>query len=258
VGTGRGRLVPLIEGQLREFSTDRTQVAESPFTLAPGRWSWSVDAAGASHGSIDSLSQTSAEFSRVSVAAGLPHRFELAEVASGWSRERLTSTGSIPDETRQGLGTFTTQLRVTLAGVDSTGAGVGALFSVSVPAASNSPESRAVEASVGVPVAVMMGDALSLNASSQAVLAADAEDTGHHLDWVNAVCVRRDFGATFGTFVELVSVSSGEANRPWLGAIDGGLGWEPRAHFALTGGVCAGHGAGRFDAGVFGAVEIHG
>jgi hypothetical protein len=192
------------------------------------------------------------------VTAGLPHRFEIAEVASGWSRERLTSTGSALDETRQGLGTFTTQLRVTLAGVDSAGAAVGALFSVSIPASSNSPESRAVEASVGLPVAVMLGDELSLNASSQAVVAADAADTGHHLDWVNAVCVRRDFGARFGTFVELVSVSSGEANRPWLGSVNGGIGWEPVPHFAFTGGVCAGHGAGRSDVGAFAALEIHG
>src|SRR5262249_447898 len=58
---GHGRFAPLLEGTLiREFSTDRTQSAEEPFTPAPGKTEWSAEAVSGSAAKLDTLSPTSA------------------------------------------------------------------------------------------------------------------------------------------------------------------------------------------------------
>ncbi len=258
VGVGKGRLVPLLNGKtIREFCTDRTQVTDSPFTLAPGKWEWSIEAIDGSYAKLDSLAQTSVEAGRTSLRIGLPSRQDLTLAASGWTRGLITSTATLPDVSRSGLGNFEAQWRTTLSGVDSTGAAYGLIASASIPGSSVSPESQKAEASLGMPFALALGDNASLGASTRATWAADVNDTGYHIDWINAVSLHRDITDQLGGFVELVGVVSTELDRPTLGVASAGFDWDLLPHLGLSAGACAAYGASRADAGAFGSLEIH-
>src|SRR5262249_54948674 len=151
---GHGHIVAILpDGTLRDFCTSFTEVTESPFALADGHNAIEIAGVSASTARLDSMRSHGINVSGLGITRGLPNRWAIEVSLDAWSGLGLT-TGPVSGETSPGgFGGGTVSVRHTFFGVDSAGAALGFLASLTLPGSASSPVATAFAAAVAVPFA---------------------------------------------------------------------------------------------------------
>lgn len=261
-GRGRGGANDALPGvrrpgdRIRESSTSRNQVTESPATIAKGTWTAELGLVSYSHDALDSLRTDATEFAPASAGYGLTDRVELSVSGDpyGLDRERNLQAGT--DETNAGPGGYGARLKTCWAGTDSSAWALGTTLFVNQAAPGDSLTAKP-EFGVKFPVRVALPADLQLGLMAELDVRDDVDGRTQHREFVESANVSRGFGDHLSAFVEVVSVSSSRPTQAWLGALDVGAYWEPLAHVSvgLTG--TYGYSDRRGDAGLVAGLSVH-
>jgi hypothetical protein len=256
---GLGHLLPILaDGDIREPSTDRAEATDDPDVLDAGDWDWDVSLASASADDIAGANTASFEVMNIDLSRGVAGGFGLGVRFEPWSTGQVEQGAAQTRIKASGLGPTTLSLRHGLfGGGDSSHVGLAISGWGRLPGQPDGPDTQSGEAGLSLPFAVRLDSKTKLGVMVEGDWAADAFDQSHHVDAVASIALKRQAARHLSTWIETVSVWSGEAGRPWLGVVDGGTTLDVMGHLGLTLGACGGLGGGVGDVGVFGRIGVH-
>ena len=263
-GNGSGRIVSVLpDGTIREACIDRAETFESSDSLARRRVTWDVGLVGVSTNRLGTIDQHGLGVGGVGVSVGLGGDAIASIRGDGWDRTRLDASGGDGSIDASGLGTTTIALKKAFrspASADSESAagttfGVGALVRLAGSAQGPGPSRGEWGATFVLDRA--FGDRTHIALGANPGWVGNAADSGHHFETAAGLVVSEEIARPLSLWLEAVSVSSNEPQRPWLGVLDAGLRLEAWSHVDLTVGAAAGRGGGRADTGAFARVGIH-
>jgi len=245
------------ESQLRDLSTDRPDLTESPYTVDAGWMQLEMDLVALTH-EHDKSGGADVEASEFSVAnvnfkLGLTSRIDLQTVFSTYTRVRVSDHVAGVSETISGFGDITSRLKINLWGNDGGKTAFGLMPFVKWPANQHGLGNKSVEGGLIVPLAVDLGNGWGLGAMTELDLVRNAADTGYRVDWVNTVTVGHDIAGNLGGYLELAS-SLTEGRD--LATFDCGLNYGVSRHTQLDAGVNFGLTRATEDYTVFAGISI--
>ena len=194
---------------LRDMSTDRPDLTESPYTVDAGHAQIEVEAVTRTHD--EGADRTG--YLGFLVKMGLVPN---ADLQAGFESVHEDVEGS--DD--QGLGNLTLRLKWNLWGNDGGPTAFAAMPYVEVPTAE---DAESAAGGLIVPLAIAGPWGLGLGTMAQVDWLPDGDGKGHHAEWLFTGTVARDLTAKLGAFLEGTSGHRPRSEGSWAGLLNTGL-----------------------------------
>ena len=202
--------------QEREFSTDRPDRTESPFTVPAGSAQIELDLATYTRDRSGRTLTETVSVAPINLKFGVADDADLQLILSPYVRQRQASGSAV--RTIDGIGDFTIRLKRNLIGNDGGTVALGVIPFVTLPTAREGLGAGFVEGGVILPVSVALTETLSLGAMSEIDLT--HEDRDHYAAaFVNSATLGAAVSDRVGVYSELYT----ERNRDWIITGDVGL-----------------------------------
>ena len=210
--------------QLRELTTDRPDLTESPYTVDAGWWQLEMDLISYTHdrdthNGADTKT-TSLSYANVNLKVGLTSQIDLQTVFSTYTVERDTDHLAGTHEKLSGFGDVTSRLKINFWGNDGGQTAFGIMPFVKWPTNQHHLGNHSVEGGVIFPLAVSLPAGWDLGMMTEFDFVRNPADTGYRTDWVNSITLGHDIAGNLGGYVELATVLT---EGPDIASFDCGL-----------------------------------
>ncbi len=257
-GHGKSELAGVFSpaDRVRESSTSRAEVTDSPATIKAHTWAYDVGVVSYSHDAVDSLRSDALEYIPVGITYGVTDRLELGVSASPYGSDWLRNTVAQTTDQGSGVGGYGLRVKGCWAGNDSSAFAVGSsvFLSFAPPVDGVTPKP---DGGVRVPVRVELGGGFQMGAMGEVDLRNDPGGTNQHAEYVQSLNLSHDIREHLSGFVEVVHASSALATQPSLTALDAGVSWDLFAHLGLSAAITYGVSDGRGDVGALAGLGVH-
>jgi len=190
---------------LRDLSTDRPDLTESPYTVDAGHVQLEMDLVAYARDEAGGARAESWAVAPVNVKLGLTRSADLQVIVETHRRDRLTDVATGARSEARGVGDVTVRLKRNLWGNDGGGTAAALMPFVKVPTANDRVGNGAVEGGLIAPLAVSLPSGFGLGIMGEADWLEDADRDGHHFEWVGTATVGRDVAGPLGAFVEIAA-----------------------------------------------------
>lgn len=230
---------PTPRSLLREMSTDRPDKTESAYTVDAGHFQFEMDLVNFTYdkeraGGVTHKLEAWA-IAPVNLKIGLWNRADLQLVLETYNHVRETSAGR--RVTRRGYGDTTVRFKYNLWGNDGGRTAFAAMPYVKIPTSQDDLGNDSVEGGLILPLAIELPKGFGLGLMTQFDIVRDADDDGHHAEFVNTATLSRDLYGNLGGYVEFFSLVSAERGSDWIGTFDFGFTYAVSADIQLDAGV---------------------
>jgi len=226
------------ESQLRELTTDRPDLTESPYTVDAGWVQVEMDvfAYTRDHDKLDDadLKATSLSLANINLKVGLTSNIDLQTVIEPYTRARVHDRISGVRGQVSGFGDITSRLKINFWGNDGGATAFGIMPFVKWPTNQHGLGNRFVEGGLIVPLALSLPAGWDLGLMTEFDIVRNESDTGYVVDWVNTVTCGHDIVGKLGGYVE---VASALIRGRDLVSFDCGLTYGVNAHLQLDAGA---------------------
>ena len=235
---------PTPRALMREMSTDRPDVTESPFTVDAGHFQIETDLISTSYDRHNTehtnTRAASTSIAAVNFKAGLAHNADLQIVLPFYNSVR-TSDRTAGQETRNdGFGDLAVRLKMNLWGNDG-GRTAGAIMPfIKIPTAQDDLGNGAVEGGVILPLAVALPGGWGMGLMAEFDFNEDGDGRGRHTAFVDSITFSHSIAGNLGGYVEFVSILSTERGADWVATVDLGLTYGLTDDIQLDAGVNVG------------------
>jgi len=197
------------ESQLRELSTDRPDLTESPYTVDAGWWQLEMDMAAYTRdhdksGGAD-IQASALSFANINLKVGLTSNIDLQTVIESYTKVRVHDRISGARATVSGFGDITSRLKINFWGNDGGPSAFGLMPFVKWPTNQHGLGNKSVEGGLIVPYAHELPNGWGLGAMTEIDIVRNENDDGYTTDWVNTITVGRDLTEKVGFYVELAT-----------------------------------------------------
>jgi len=192
---------------LRDLSTDRPDLTESPYTVDAGHVQIEMDLLAYARDEGSGTRAESWAFAPINMKLGLTRSADLQVIVESHRRDRLTDIATGARSEARGIGDVTLRLKRNLWGNDGGGTAAALMPFVKVPTANGTLGNGAVEGGLIAPLAIAMPAGFGLGIMGEADWLEDANRDGHHLEWVGTATVGRDVAGPLGAFVEIAAAA---------------------------------------------------
>jgi hypothetical protein len=231
---------PTPDSLLRELSTDRPDLTESPYTVDAGRMQLEMDLVGYARDEEAGVRAESWGVAPVNVKLGLTPSADLQIIVESHRRDRVTDLVTGARAEARGFGDITLRLKQNLWGNDGGGTAFALMPFVKIPTADERFGNGSVEGGLIAPLAVSLPAALGLGLMAQVDVLEDGDGEGRHAEWIATGTVGRDLAGPVGAFVEIASTLRPRSEGEWIGTLDAGVTVGIRRDAQLDGGVLLG------------------
>jgi Putative MetA-pathway of phenol degradation len=229
------------ESQLRDLSTDRPDLTESPYTVDAGWGQLEMDifAYARDHDKIDGadLKTTALSLANINLKFGLTSNIDLQTVIEPYTEVRAHDRISGVREKVSGFGDITSRLKINFWGNDGGDTAFALMPFVKWPTNQHGLGNNSVEGGLIVPLAMSLGGGWDMGVMTEFDLVRNEADNGYALDWVNSVTVSHDIAGKLGGYVELATVLTRGRD---LASFDCGLTYGVNRHLQLDTGLTLG------------------
>jgi hypothetical protein len=220
--SGYNLLNPTPENAMREFSSDRPDATESPYTVDAGHFQLEMDFVTYTRDDTDGVRTEAWNVAPVNLKVGLLNNVDLQMIYDNYlnvhTRDRLGIT-----TTQSGFGDVTARLKINLWGNDGGQTAFGLLPFVKLPVNTDHLGNDSVEGGMILPLAVKLpGDwdmGLELGGSEMR----NDDRPGHHAEFVQSITFDHVIMGKLSGYCEFFSDISSEGGPGWIGTADVGL-----------------------------------
>jgi hypothetical protein len=226
------------ESQLRDLTTDRPDLTESPYTVDAGWWQLEMDVVAYTHdhdksGGAD-VTASALAFANLNLKVGLTNAIDLQTVFEPAIRVRATDHVTGAREKISGFGDITSRLKINFWGNDGGDTAFALMPFVKWPTNQHGLGNDSVEGGLIVPYAVSLPAGWDLGMMTEFDVVRNATDSGYDIDWVNTITVGHDLTEHLGGYLELATTLTHGRD---LASFDCGLTYGIGRHVQLDAGV---------------------
>lgn len=245
------------EAQLRELSTDRPDLTESPYTVDAGWWQIETDVVNYAHDhdTADGADVKSAVLylGTVNLKVGLTPRVDLQTIIESYARARIYDRAAGVRVRSSGIGDITSRLKINLWGNDGGESALAIMPFIKWPTNRHGLGNNSVEGGVIVPYARELAGGWSMGAMTELDIVRDEADRGYDGAWVNTITFGHDISGNLGGYLELATVL--QSGRD-VATFDLGLTYAIGRHIQLDCGANLGLTDAADDVNVFTGISI--
>lgn len=235
---------PTPKNLMRDMSTDRPDVTESPITVDAGHYQVEMDFVGIAYDRDTSGAANTRTLSytapSINLKAGLLNNVDLQLVLEPFNWERVEDRVAGTTLRNSGFGDIQTRLKINLWGNDVGETALGVMPWVKWPTAANSLGNGSVEGGLIVPFGFGLPYDWEVGVMAEFDVIRDSNGGGHHLEVVNSIAVGHDIVGSLGGYLEFISVVNAEGGSDWSGVIAAGLTYGINENTQLDAGVNVG------------------
>lgn len=235
---------PTPDRLLRDLTTDRPDMTESPFTVDAGRVQTETNLFGyaRSHPEADGTVTSAFEFATTNIRIGLTHDSELNVIWQPYGVVRAQPRDPLAATRSAGVGSVDLRAKINLWGNDTFAApgatALALLPFVTIPTdRGNGIGASAVEAGLIVPFAVKLNDrfGLGLNAGLHALKSNSV--AGYHVEWLGSASLSYEWTNRLGSYLEVATRLGTGDPRGDVVLVGVGLAYKVHKNLQLDGGV---------------------
>jgi hypothetical protein len=226
---------------MREMSTDRPDLTESPYTVDAGHFQIEADLINYSYDrhnvARDHTRGESIEIAPFNVRIGLCNstEFDVIIPTYTWARTRDKATRRVSYD--RGFGDLVTRMKINFWGNDGGRTAFGVIPFVKWPTSSGNLGSGSVEGGIILPLAVALPLGVDMGVMTEADFNCDTVGRGHHTEFVNTITFGHQIVGNLNGYVEFATVVSTERGSKWAGTLDFGLTYGITENIQLDAGV---------------------
>ena len=232
---------PTPREQMRDMSTDRPDLTESPYTVDAGHFQVEMDLVSFTYDRHNAeRSDTRVEswsFANANLKVGLLNNVDLQLVAPIFNRVRTDDRAAGTKTVSSGFGDLTVRLKMNLWGNDGGKTAFAAMPFVKLPTNQDDLGNDAVEGGLILPLAVELPGGWSMGLMAEFDFNEDSDGGGYHTEFVDSITFSHDIVGQLGGYVEFVSIISTEPDADWIGTVDLGLTFAVTEDIQLDAGV---------------------
>jgi len=225
---------------LRDLSTDRPDLTESPYTVDAGHLQIEMDLLAYARDDAGSTRAESWGVVPINVKLGLTPSTDLQIIAETHRRDRLTDLASGSRLKASGVGDVTLRLKRNLWGNDGGATAAALMPFVKLPTAADELGNGAVEAGLIAPLAVALPSEFGLGIMGEVDWLEDGDGEGHHAEWIGTATVGRDLVGPLGGFLEIAAAARPSREGEAIVTFDAGVTAALSANAQIDGGVLLG------------------
>ena len=227
---------PTPEKLLRELTTDRPDVTESPFTVDAGHAQVEMDFANFTSNRLDGVRSAEWGVAPFNLRLGLLNNLEAGIFVSPYARRSETPRGG-PRETRSGVGDVTLRGKINLWGNDGGATAFGLIADLTLPVATGGLGSGRTEGAVILPLAFELGGGWEGGAMTVAEFRSRGAGGGYRTVWRNTATLGHEIAKDVSAYAEVTS-SAGDGTH--VATADFGVTWKLDANTQLDCGTKVG------------------
>lgn len=226
---------------MRDLSTDRPDVTESPYTVDAGHYQVEMDILGFSY---DRHNRDRADiraegwsWASTNFKAGLLHNLDLQIIVPFYNHVRTDDRTAGAITQQRGFGDVTARLKLNVWGNDGGNTALALMPFVKFPTAHDELGNGAFEGGLIVPLAVALPAGWSLGLMAEFDCNEDADGGGYHAEFVNSITFGHAIVGPVGGYAEIASTATTEPGGRWRATINLGLTYAINDNVQLDGGV---------------------
>ena len=231
---------PTPDSLLRELSTDRPDLTESPYTVDAGHVQIEMDLVSYARDDAGWVRAESWGVAPINVKFGLTPSADLQIIAETHRRDRRTDRKIAVLEETSGVGDVTLRLKRNLWGNDDGTTAAALMPFVKLPTAGADLGNGAIEAGLIVPLAVALPSEIGFGVMGEVDWLEDGDGDGHHAEWIGTATLGRDLAGPFGGFVEVAAAARPSREGEAIVTFDVGVTAALSRNAQLDGGVLLG------------------
>ena len=226
---------------LREMSTDRPDLTESPHTVDAGRFQFETDLWNYSYdrhnsGRTDTKDEAQS-YATINAKAGLLPDLDIHFIVPVYNRARSYDYTAGTITRSQGFGDLTVRMKYNLWGNDGGKTAFAVMPFVKFPIAATGLGNNSVEGGLILPFGMELPGGWSMGAMLEFDILRDTGGRGHHLDVIQTITFGHGIVGDLAGYVEFFSASSTESPTPWMATLNGGLTYGLTEDIQLYAGV---------------------
>ncbi|MBN8598511.1 MAG: transporter [Planctomycetes bacterium] len=249
---------PTPRDQMREMSTDRPDITESPHTVDAGHFQLEMSFADFSYdrNSPDSLTTRGVAAAPMLLKAGLLNSVDLQLGLDPYTWIRTTDRAAGASETAQGFGDIALRLKVNLWGNDEGETAFALMPFVTFPTASNDLGAGEVEGGIIAPFGADLPHGFNLGLMAEFDFVRDEDGDGQDVEFVHTATIGRPIVGDLDGFIEYAGFASLSGGHSYRASFDAGLTYGATPDVQLDAGIRIGLTQASEDFGVFGGISV--
>lgn len=234
---------PTPDNRLREFSTDRPDLTEGPFTIDPGRVQLESDLFNYTRPRPD-LEGTVTEkflFGATTFRIGITRNSELGLVLQPYNAVRTRMTEAPGRTWNAGPDVFQIRPKINLWGNDTFEKPGATAFGIvpflNIPTVRNGVGSEHVEGGVAFPFAYKVNSTIDIGVMTQFEYIRNESGTGYHAEYVNSGLISYQLNSQWTTYIEVFTRFGNESPLGGIVTVGGGFLYKLTSNLQLDFGV---------------------
>jgi hypothetical protein len=230
---------PKPKDALRDLSTDRPDLTESPYTVDAGHVQWEIDLFNATYDRTvnqgESLTTDSRIWGGLNFKLGLLDQVDLQTIVPIHVDQRTKSSTPGQSQRKKGTGDLTTRLKINLWGNDGGRTAMAIIPFVTFPTGADQIGQERTTGGVVLPFAVELKKGWSLGAQTEVDW---VEDEGNGLDtqWFNTLTIGHAIVGNLAGYTEWAARMHLDSDQAWEGQWNVGLTYAISSEIQLDGG----------------------
>lgn len=212
------------ESQLRELSTDRPDLTESPYSVDAGWWQLEMDVVAFTrdHDKSDgnNLTGNALSVANINLKFGLTAKIDLQTGVESYNRVKVKANASGLEEHSSGFGDITSRLKINLWGNDGGRSAFALMPFIKWPTNQNGLGNKSVEGGLILPYAHDLPGGWGMGLMTEFDIVRNDADAGYNVNWLNTITVSHDLTEKLGFYLELTNLTT---RGPTLATFDCGL-----------------------------------
>jgi hypothetical protein len=214
---------PAPRDAMREFSSDRPDQTESPFTVDAGHVQFEMDFATFTQDRADGIRTRTWNVAPFNLRVGLLNDLELSLVFDSHLHARTEDRAGHTATTQSGVGDFTARLKLNLWGNDGGKTAFALLPYIKFPTNSGHLGNRAVEGGLLLPLSIELPAGFGVSLETGASFVQNDDDRAYHAEIVNSISIDHSIVGKLSGYVEIFSSVSTQRHQPRAGTVDAGI-----------------------------------
>lgn len=232
---------PTPDSLLREFTPDRPDKTESPFTVDAGHFQVEMDLVAFTYdrynpARTDVRSESFGLFT-ANLKLGLCNQADFELIVPTWNTLRVEDRVAKSVQKNSGFGALMTRLKVNFFGNDGGNTALGAIAFARYPTSEKNLGPNSMEGGIIFPLSIKLPHEWELGAMTEVDVTENIFGKGHHAEFINSITFAHKIFGPLDGYAEFFSAISAEKHSPWVGTIDFGLTYALAENVQLDAGI---------------------